>query len=331
MKTLLCQSIVSLCCILLTNTLLAVPFLEPVRFLEIPPANNPIVMDGIADSYYSDIQSTSLFESNDPGSTGNNADYTLTFRVCYDAQKLYILANVLDDIASQIPNTAGSNPWTWDNIQVFLSLDTSNYTISWDTNTNFVQFNRGVDSVQYPGRTSREDFDLFWANSVDGWILEAGIPWTAILSYSQVPEDIELYYGTINGFDVQGTDSDVNAPDSWECRTQWDDDPPYSDTGDESIFLERNRFGIMQLASGLSHRYLPDNPTTLIYPNPASDEIGFKAIEPGSDLAIYSLLGIKVLEKKSVTGDEKFDIARLKPGLYNLLINGGYAGRFVKE
>jgi hypothetical protein len=331
MKNILRLFIAMVCSLLLPNALHAIPFLEPVRFLEIPPANATIVMDGIEDSYYSDIQSTTLFESNSVSSTGNDADYTLTFNVCYDAQKLYILVNVLDDTASEIPFTTGPNPWTWDNIQVFLSLDTLNYTMAWDTNTNFVQFNRGLDSVQYPGRASYDDFDLFWANNEEGWILEAGIPWTAFLSNSQEPEDIEFYFGTINGFDVQGTDSDVNGPDSWECRTQWDDDPPYSDTGDESIFFERNRFGIMRLATGLLVKEVSGNSTTRVYPNPASGEIGFKAIESGFDLAIYSLQGIKVLEMKSVTGEEKIDVAALKPGLYYLMIDGMYTGRFVKE
>jgi hypothetical protein len=331
MKPIVPRLIVIICCFLLTNALSAIPFLEPVRFLEIPPANAVIAMDGIADSYYSDIQSTVLFESTIDSSNGNDADYTLTFRVCYDARKLYILANVLDDVASEIPFTTSDNPWTWDNIQVFLSLDTSNYTMNWDTNTNFVQFNRGLDSIQYPGRATYENFDLFWADREDGWVLEAGIPWTAFLSDSQLPEDIELYYGTINGFDVQGTDSEVNVPDSWDCRTQWDDDPAYSDTGDESIFFERTRFGIMRLASGLSVKDMPANTATLIYPNPASDKIEFKGIQPGSALTIYSVQGIKVLNKKSVTCEENIEVASLKPGLYNMVINGKYAGRFVKE
>jgi hypothetical protein len=307
----------------ISGIIMAAPMTAPLRSLTIPATNAVIAMDGVADADYSAVQSTTAF--NVTGSTGADADFTLTFQVCYNYHKLYLCAKILDDAACEIPYTTGTNPWTWDNVEVFLSIDTTSTTTAYDTNTVQLRFNRGImDSAQTPGRAAQEDYQVYYEDVADGWVLEIGIPWTAVLQTGALPEDIEAYISpVVNGFDVSGADNDTEAADARDCQTAWDDDDPaMPDATEDLAWNNRTMFGIMTLEPGIAIN-TPTVQSLSMYPNPATSTINIDG-NVGT-VEIYNMTGAKVL----VSTGSVIDISSLSAGIYNV-VAGEKTGRFVK-
>jgi hypothetical protein len=336
MKKHLLQLNISALFLVVGGIALATPHTPPVRSLDIPGTNAVIAMDGVADADYSAEQSTTSFSV--IGSTGADADYTLTFQVCYNYQKLYFLATILDDYACEIPYTTSANPWTYDNVEVFLSIDTTGTTAAYDSNTIQLRFNRGIrDSAQTPGRAAQEDYQVYYENTADGWVLEAGIPWTAVLQEGALPEDIEayVYAGAVNGFDVSGADNDTDGPDARDCQVAWDDDDPaMPDATEDLAWNNRTMFGVMQLALpevNINYNTNNSNSKIQLVPNPSSDFIQLKNLEKPCAASIFGISGNLVLRLENVENDEEIAISMLPSGIYTILLNNEEAVRFVKE
>ncbi len=313
----------------ITGVIMAAPMTAPVRSLEIPgvPVGTVMTMDGVADeACYSAEQSTTAF--NVTGSTGADADFTGTFKVCYNLERLYICWTILDDYACEIPSTGTANPWTWDNVEVFLSLDTVGTTVAYDTNTIQLRFNRGIlDSAQTPGRADQSEYagNVYYENTANGWILEVGIPWTAVLSDAQLPEDFEAYVTTVSGFDISCADNDTDGPDQRDCQTAWDDDDPaMPDATEDLAWNNRTMFGIMTFGPIGIH----DNPVETIglRPNPAADIITLDLNEM-TNVEIYNIAGVKVSE--TFTKDI-VNVSDLASGMYMIRTNKGIA-KFMKQ
>jgi hypothetical protein len=335
--TLLYYMGLTLMCLTLTAITFAAPMTAPVRSLDIPAQNGAMVADGVAEDGYSASQSTTAF--NIVGSTGDDADFTASFQVCYTAYKLWLLATMLDDYACEIPYTTSTDPWTWDNIEVFLSLDTTSTTTAYDSNTIQLRFNRGIqDSAQTPGRAAQEDYEVYYENTADGWVIEVGIPWTAVLQTGAVPEDIMAFISpVVNGFDFSGADNDTDGADARDCQVAWDDDDPgMPDATEDLAWNNRTMFGIMRLISS----YDPGDPIAvyglktsgiLLTPNPATNFIRFDKLEGQNSVVIFSISGTRVLRLENIVRDQAIDISQLPSGIYTILLNNEETLRFVKE
>jgi hypothetical protein len=330
----------SLLCTLLAATVsaMATPLTPPVRSLEIPETNAVIAMDGVADADYSASQSTTAF--NVFGSNGADADYSMSFQVCYNYQKLFLVAKILDDYASVIEYTTDPDPWTRDCIEVFLNLDTTGTTTAYDSNTIQLRFNRGIqDSAQTPGRAAQEDYQVYYEDVADGWVLEVGIPWTAVLQEGAVPEDIEAHIAPIiNGFDIGGVDNDTDGPDAHDCQVAWDDDDPaMPDATEDLAWNDRTKFGIMSLSASYGTPYIEINPdlarfkAQVVFPNPSNDYIQFRNVEPASKIILFNSIGLQVLEASNINAEDYLDISSLKSGIYWAMINNDEVLSFVKE
>jgi hypothetical protein len=339
-KTLLYYIGLTLMCLALAAITFAAPMTAPVRSMEIPATNAVIAIDGVADADYSASQSTTAF--NIQGSTGADADFTASFQVCWNYQKLYLLATMLDDYACEIPYTTGTNPWTWDNVEVFLSLDTTGTTTAYDTNTIQLRFNRGIqDSAQTPGRAAQEDYEVYYENTADGWVIEVGIPWTAVLQTGAVPEDIMAFISpVVNGFDFSGADNDTDGADARDCQVAWDDDDPgMPDATEDLAWNNRTMFGIMSLVnmeimygtpgniySPVLARFQPQ-----VIPNPSTDRIQLQYIEPGSTITVSNLAGEKIFEEHNVNDEDYIDVSELRSGLYIVQVNQTDVLHFIKK
>jgi hypothetical protein len=312
----------------ISGIIMAAPMTAPVRSMEIPATNAVIAIDGVADADYSASQSTTAFVIT--GSTGADADYTATFQVCWNYQKLYLLATILDDYACEIPYTTGTNAWTWDNIEVFLSLDTTGTTTAYDTNTVQLRFNRGIqDSAQTPGRAAQEDYQVYYENTADGWVVEVGIPWTAALQTGAVPEDIMAFIApVVNGFDFSGADNDTDGADARDCQVAWDDDDPaMPDATEDLAWNNRTMFGIMTLVNAdIISVNTPTLETIGLYPNPSTGTINLD-LEAATTVEIFNVAGVMV---KSVLTSSVVDVNDLAAGLYMVRTNKGMA-KFMKQ
>jgi hypothetical protein len=292
---------------------------SPIRTMTIPYAPISFTIDGIDnEAHWSAEQSTDVF--NPTGWTGN-ADYTLTFKVAWDENYLYVFGKILDDINSSwewgLPNQ-----WTYDNVDLFMDLDTTGAANNngYDSNIYQVRFNRGIDSVgnDYGRDCQRSDHKYSWKNTSDGWIFEAALAWKFVLGNGQKPEDILAYTdGNVrSGFDINGADSDINGPYHRDCQTAWDNDDDCYHSPDitECSWNNRSIFGIVNFQPRYTSDINEHNKTNLIvYPNPTTGLVTFENLQD-SKVEILDLAGQVVLS--TTLNNQQIDISMLQAGIY---------------
>ena len=297
-------------------------YIEPVRTMTIPYAPIPFTIDGIDnEAHWSEEQSTIAF--NTIGSTGDDADFTFTFKAAWDEQYLYIFGKILDDINNSW-EWGGENPWTFDNVEVYIDLDTngSGNIEAYDSNTYSLRINRGIDSIgNYFGRgCKRSDHKYYWKNTTDGWIFETALAWKFVLGPNQKPEDIMEYVdGSVrSGFDILGADSDTPGPDHRDCQTAWDEDDEickHPDTGDCNSWNNRTIFGVVNFQPKY---YTVDNElineNLLMYPNPTTGILHFEGLQGPTELKIVNITGEIVLI--SSLQNNQADLSSLPGGVY---------------
>jgi len=313
----------------ISGVIIAAPLRAPVKNMDINYAAT-VTADGDVDAGYGAVQTTDAF--NTTGSTGADADFTMTFQACANYEKLWIFFTVLDEYACEAPYTTTADPYTYDNLELFLNLDTIDLVTGYDSTTIQLRFNRGhEDSIQSPGRAAQEEYELYFENTSDGYIIEVGIPWTAVLQDSingeaTLPDDIEAYIDpVVNGFDVSGADNDTDEGGSANrtCQTAWDSDDP-TDTADEDLaWNNRTMFGTMKLMNFPTIGVNDQIENSLgMYPNPAATTINIVGNE--GTVEIFNMTGAKVLE---ATGSV-IDISGLSAGIYNV-VAGNESGRVI--
>jgi hypothetical protein len=227
----------------------AIPYVSPVRFMEIPLCTQTMVFNGIDDeACWSEAQSVSRFLNN--GWTGNQ-DLSAWFKVCWDQDYLYFFVDITDDVNDSY-DPSYSSDWMYDCAEVYLDLDTSNHPSSaYDDNTIQLRFHRGSASPYVAGRASPSEYlyDIEEKTGGNGWIAEIGIPWSAAMPSGSLPEDINSYVEHAIGFDVNISDSDNSDGDpaigNRDVMAAWDEDG--LDGTEDLAWNNTSVFGIVEL------------------------------------------------------------------------------------
>ena len=185
--------------------------------MEIGYAIQPPVLDGEYDGIWSAASTQSFVPLADPANASG------TWKVLYDAQNLYVMVDMSDDI---LMNDSDSS-WQDDSVEIYfdggntklntpLSGDDHQYTFGWTTDdiqgTNITGYTEGIEHAQVTTDT--------------GWRIEVKMPWLSI--WGVVPQDgdlvgIDCYYND----DDDGGDSRENkllsfsAIEGWNDASQW--------------------------------------------------------------------------------------------------------------
>jgi hypothetical protein len=317
---------------IISYSLYAAP-VQPVRTMIVPFAIPAPTIDGTGDDIYSDVQTTNIFNST--GLEGD-ADFSASFMVCFDPDYLYLYAEITDDVDESYSWGVG-NSWEFDNIELFLQLDTNTVTTSYGANTVQLRICRGLDSVETPGRAARSDYIYYMeANAIGGWLCEVAIPWTAVLASGSDPEDIIKYScGPSIGFDFSGADSDNTDDDpaigNRDVQSAWDDDDPsdVADRTEDNAWNNTSVFGYAWLCGPMA---VEDDANAQIssYPNPTAARICLNNVEIPAMVSVYNAQGTLMLTYKYYPGQE-LDISFLQSGLYMAVIDGKESVRFIKQ
>ena len=262
-------------------------YVAPISTLAVPMRmGGNMIMDG--DDYdhegYSDWQTTMIGKEAGAGVTphaGDGFDFNFRFKLCWDFTYLYLIADIIDDIEEDYV-IGKSQPWTWDNVEVFIDLDTNSTTEAYSTtSTTQMRFCRGLldangeDSLVEsnsrgaggPGTDSvaataqRKLFKFFedahaTVENGTGWHFEVAIPWTAATDSASVDihDRIALCGGTVIGFDIAAADADGDGTGDTGGRNVaggaqafWDLDDPQGTGNEDNAYQNRLVFGFIQL------------------------------------------------------------------------------------
>jgi len=324
-KQLLNLSFVAIALGLYVTTAFSTP-VDPVRVADVPHAGT-MTMDGDdAEADYTDLMNTTVF--NPTGSTGADADFQSDIKLSWDADYLYLYAVQNDDVEEDYTWTL-SSPWMFDNVEVFLQLDTNTVTTSYDTHTIQLRICRGLDSVETAGRAARTDYIYFVDNTATGWVTETAIPWTAVLATADDPSLILDYVDMEIGFDFSGADSDDTDGDltvgNRDCQTGWDADEPDTpeDRTEDNAWNNTSVFGriVLQPVALLT----PSLDQINLYPNPTT---GVLNLDVNGMVDVYNVAGTLVKSVESV--NYSINVSDLNEGIYFIRTENGMA-KFIKK
>lgn len=315
---------------------------SPIRTMDIPPVTEIMTIDGVDDEgSWSDPSECNLagYVLNGPMTAWDGPeDHACTIRVAWNQLYLYLFVKITDDIKHNWNGTDGNN-WEFDNINVLVQLDTNTMITSYDSTTGVFRYCRGnYDWLLLEDRSDIEEITSYSTDTEDGWLVEAAIPWICALPEGSSPGDIMNYLPVI-GFDIWSTDSDNSDGDitlgNMESMFVWDDDDqgePKDDMAWPYLWNNTSVLGYANLiGEPAAHEELneKDNQISILYPNPAGDILYLSNSDNYSQLKIYSIEGIQVLNK--LTGASIVDISMLDPGMYIAVIDKTNTIKFIKE
>jgi hypothetical protein len=211
------------------------------RIAEVTLSDTGFEIDGLeeAEWQYSDT----LQGSFNPGSpvASDPEDLSFAFRLAYDAEYLYFLARVQDDVLSSWDGNSG-NPENWDHIKLYFNPDGLHNPLGrYGEDANMIRLNYGI----------REDH-LASMETDEGYILEARIAWDSITPGGITPGPLILM-----GFEVQVNDRDLG--DGIEDWKAWANDTDY-----QLSDVDTRKFGHLRLKE-VEYKYVNKTGWEVIY------------------------------------------------------------------
>ncbi|MFC4615511.1 endo-1,4-beta-xylanase [Cellulomonas algicola] len=212
---------------------------EPLSYLEVAPASSAPTVDGEEDAVWADAASVSTTKVVGAGSDAAGA--VADVRTLWKDDTLYVLATVTDAVV----NTAGSDPWTQDSVEIFVDpgnakngsyrYDDTQLRISAD---NVVSVGTGDEAYQKANLTSAT------RRTASGYVVEA-----AIGLHDQGGA------GTFHGLDFQVNDATADG-----ARTSIHTWAEPTGTG----YQTTERWGVGRLVEAAGEEPEPSAPTVVL-------------------------------------------------------------------
>ncbi len=329
--------------IMFAATIAKAQYAIPNMTLDFPAITAAVVVDADgSDASYSDFV-TDLKIGKEAGAAvpyadGAAPDFDVQFKTCWSANYLYVYVEVTDDIFEPYLN-GQANSWTWDNVEIFIDLDTNSTTNTYDErSTTQMRFCPGLETaagadsiVESSSRGDIGKFKSAWEKTPDGYHVELGIPWLTATTDTEIDMVAKMDTTAIIGWDIGIADADGDGTGTEGGRNVaggaqmfWDldtDDPTLVlGTGNEdNAYQNRRVFGWVTLSgtpvddpivTGL--KSVNNVSSVLVYPNPAVDVLHVNNYFGSA--TIYSVTGSVVMEVENV--NESINISNLSSGVY---------------
>lgn len=304
----------------------------PVRCLNIQAVNtDDMTIDGIDnETGYSEVQDLHFFIKD---SWDGEADSYGIFRITWSMEYLFLYVEITDDISHE---SEVEFSWEYDYFDIYVDFDTSWTDSYWIASyppqpmeVINCHINRGPMGISMSGKVDSSEWLYIQSNNSTNWIVECGMPWTAVLEPGNEPEETLLNRAI--GFDFSYGDSDGSpgSPGVIESRANWDTERYWQPNCE---YADRMTFGLISSTPMNCGDCPPDNfneakvGSKSIYPNPTSDFINI-SLNGLTTVTIFNSAGIAVMSVKT-TG--LVDISSLETGLY-FISDGEKVHKFIVQ
>ncbi|MCR6638349.1 MAG: glycosyl hydrolase family 8 [Sporocytophaga sp.] len=264
------------------------------------------VIDGEEDDIWSSAAEKSITKVILP-TISSPADLSGTFKVLWNDQYFYVLADITDDV-----KTSDSDPvYEDDGIELFFDIGNNKpsayqnndvqYTFRWNSTT--------VSSN--PSGRSVTGINFSMKATTNGYVLEARIPWSTLQASPLA--------GQLHGFDIHINDDDNGG--GRDGKLAWA-------AANDDAWQNPSLFGTMILKELPVVAGLPNGNISGLkyYPNPFNN---FVEIEGLSGEVSYSLVNIngQTVQSGKTTGKINTDCI---PGVYSLILNLDSGNQYIK-
>lgn len=243
-----------------------------------------------------------------------SGDLDATFKVTFDATKLYFLIKVNDDVITQDP----AAHWVGDKVEIYFGLPgylpTDN---SHTANTRQFDFTASFDpnvlhgQLSYPGAAdaATDGVESAYAETATGYIIEVSLD--RRIALAAVPDMATI------AFDICVPDNDVVGGAGVRFRKSWFNDGVINE-------LWNNMTGAGQLT--LNGSTALKNVTADVKYSISNNTLTLKDIE-NAEINLFNATGSRI---QSIKNTNSLNISNLVSGVYFVTVNGSKAFRFIK-
>jgi hypothetical protein len=186
----------------------------------IPRVDTPPVIDGEVDAVW---EMASVQEITIPINTAPSGpdDSSGSFRLLYDAENLFLLAEVTDE--SLINDTAAS--WQDDSVEFYFDGENSKGPQGLSGNDRQITFGWTTEEVQGTNQND-EGFELAQMDTATGWRLEVKMPWQSLMS-TEAPAGqligVDCFINDDDDGDTRDSQIAWHATEAvgWETPSMW--------------------------------------------------------------------------------------------------------------
>ena len=269
------------------------------------------VIDGIIDGLWNDYAPFSL-NLVSVGAVSSSADLSANFKITRDANNLYMLVDVTDDI---LRNDGAAN-WQKDGIELYIDMGN-------DKSGSYVPNNDYQYSFVWNVSTPQAGVTIAQTTKAgnSGYIMEISIPWATLNGAPAA--------GTFMGIDLQVEDNDSgnrNGKKAWADKT-------------DNAWQSTSVLGTLQITA-CANPYIPlalnkisgEVKEINFYPNPFQTSGSLQINSGNRDDYTISIRDIngKVISNESLTGNDSSIGENLPAGIYILEISDGITMRTIK-
>jgi hypothetical protein len=306
---------------------LVLPTASPETFYSVPFYDDIVTIDGSADEYdaaaVANINRQALTVA---GATG-------TLQMLWDADFLYVMANVTDGTVVTYPSES-TQPWMNDGIEIFADIkDRFLVNKRLSSAQPQIRFNVGrktsdgvSDSCDYGGLYG-VDPAMSWAFKTvsGGYGFEVQIPWAGLVQVAvkEASREAFLADSIIEGKQLAFEISilDCASMDARTSISNWS-----NNTGSDVSYNSSEHFGQLTLTTNTAVKYASASAFRM-YPNPASSVVSISAKGLRS-VEIVNVSGQVVAKKLASSDNATVGVAGMKAGVYFVKVYdaNGYVG-----
>ncbi len=309
-------------------------FAQPVSTTELykaPLTSVAPTVDGIAtDACWNDAAWVSI-NNLYLGAAYTPNDFTGRYKMVWTSSKLYLLAEITDDVLRDDHSNPTTNYWDDDCVEIFLDENKS----GGPHQTNYNAFAYHVSLAYEPADIGTDGLahvyadDIFTRKVTTGnvtvWEFAINIyPDTYVYGGSNTA--VTLYLGKQLGFNLAYCDNDTGVRNSFiGSRFQQDAD---KDRG----YINADVFATLELVAGtVTSNLSSDEVAFSIYPNPSSGIFSIETEIPIDQVSVKNSMGLEIYRKAIYSSDKliSIDLSKFTKGVYVVQLYS--AGQLVSK